>query len=83
LAWWSRNRIGVRAGLRVSELNADRTVLTTMVTANCLKNWPVSPGMTAAGTNTAQSTSDTPMIAVPTSDMAFSVATFGESPRAM
>ena len=42
-----------RAGLRVSELNAEKSVETAMVRANWRKNWPVMPVMKAHGTNTA------------------------------
>ena len=55
------------AGLRVSELTAEKTVETAIVTANCRKNWPVIPVMNAHGTNTAPSTSATAMIGPVTS----------------
>ena len=48
-----RSRIAARAGLSVSELSAERTVETAIVTANWRKNWPVIPLMNAHGTNTA------------------------------
>ena len=48
--------MAARAGLSVSELNAEMTVETAMVTANWRKNWPVMPLMNAHGTNTAHST---------------------------
>ncbi len=45
-----------RAGLSVSELNAEISVETAMVRANWRKNWPMMPLMKAHGTNTADST---------------------------
>src|SRR5262245_21815795 len=38
-----RNKRAVRAGLKVSELNAEISVETAIVSANCLKNNPVMP----------------------------------------
>jgi hypothetical protein len=71
------------AGDRVSELMALSTVDTATVTANWRKNWPVSPGRKALGTNTAASTRDTPTTAAATSFMAVSVASTGVLPAAM
>ena len=48
-----RSRSAASAGLSVSELNAEMTVETAIVSANCRKNWPVMPLMNAHGTNTA------------------------------
>ena len=48
-----RSRSAARAGLSVSELNAEMSVETAIVSANCRKNWPVMPLMNAHGTNTA------------------------------
>ena len=48
-----RSSRAASAGLSVSELNAEMTVETAMVSANCRKNWPVMPLMNAHGTNTA------------------------------
>src|SRR6516162_9056789 len=53
------SKIAASAGLSVSELNAEITVETAMVTANWRKNCPVMPLMNAHGTNTADSTSAT------------------------
>ena len=47
------------AGLSVSELNAEITVETAIVRANCRKNCPMMPLMNAQGTNTALSTRPT------------------------
>ena len=54
-------RIAAKAGLSVSELNAEMIVDTAMVRANWRKNWPVMPLMNAHGMNTADSTSATAM----------------------
>ena len=69
------------AGLRVSELNAEISVLTAIVTANWRKNWPVTPPMNAAGTNTADRTSAIAITGPVTSSMARRAASFGSSPR--
>ena len=45
-----------RAGLKVSELNAEITVETAIVKANWRKNWPMMPVMNAHGMNTAERT---------------------------
>ena len=45
--------IAARAGLRVSELNAEMIVEIAIVRANWRKNWPTIPVMNAQGTNTA------------------------------
>ena len=68
------------AGLRVSELKAEKTVETAMVTANCRKNWPVIPPMKAQGTNTAHSTSATATTGPVTSSIALRVASRGGNP---
>ena len=52
----ARSRMAASAGLSVSELNAEMTVETAIVTANWRKNCPVMPLMNAHGTNTAHST---------------------------
>jgi len=41
--------LAAEAGLSVSELNAEITVDTAMVKANCRKNWPMMPVMKAHG----------------------------------
>ena len=46
------SKMAHRAGLRVSELNAERTVETAIVKANWRKNRPVIPVMNTQGTNT-------------------------------
>ncbi len=56
LAPWGCSSRAASAGLSVNELNAEITVETAMVNANCRKNWPVMPLMNAHGTNTAAST---------------------------
>ena len=63
----------------MSELSAEKNVETAMVTANCVKNWPVMPVMNAHGTNTAMSTSEMAMIGEATSSMAGA----GRLPRAI
>ena len=68
------------AGLRVSELIAEITVETAIVTANWRKNWPVIPLMNAHGTNTAQSTSATAITGPVTSSIALRVRLRGGSP---
>ena len=62
-----------RAGLSVSELNAEITVETAIVRANCRKNCPMMPVMNAQGTNTALSTSAMAMTGPETSSMAWIV----------
>src|SRR4051794_34869458 len=56
-----RNSKAVSAGLSVSELNAEITVETEIVSANCRKNCPMMPVMNAQGMNTALSTKPTAM----------------------
>ena len=56
-----RSKRAVRAGLKLSELNAEMNVETAIVRANCRKNCPVIPLMKAQGMNTALKTSPTAM----------------------
>ena len=72
--------MAARAGLSVSELKAEMTVETAIVTANCRKNWPVMPLMNAQGTNTAQSTRATATTGPVTSSIALRVASRGGRP---
>ena len=71
------------AGLSVSELNAEITVDTAMVSANCRKNWPVMPVMNAHGTNTALSTRPTAITGPETCSIARIVASRGDRPCSM
>ena len=73
-------RIAASAGLSVSELTAESSVDTAIVRANCLKNWPTMPAMKLHGTNTAQSTSATPITGPVTSSIALNDASRGDSP---
>ena len=68
------------AGLSVSELNAEKTVETAIVKANCRKNCPVMPVMKAQGTNTALSTSPTAITGPETWFMAAIAASRGGRP---
>ena len=68
------------AGLSVSELKAEMTVETAMVTANWRKNWPLIPPRNAAGMKTANSTSPTAMTGPVTSSMALRAASRGARP---
>ena len=68
------------AGLRVSELIAEKIVETAIVTANWRKNWPVIPLINAHGTNTATSTEATATTGPVTSSIALRVASRGASP---
>ncbi len=52
----------------------DNATENAMVSANWLYNWPVMPGMNAAGTKTAISTSEVAMMGPATSSIAFSAA---------
>ena len=72
--------MAARAGLSVSELKAEKTVETAMVTANWRKNWPVMPLMNAHGTNTAHSTRATAMTGPVTSSIALRAASRGGRP---
>jgi hypothetical protein len=72
----------VRAGLRVSELKAESSVLTAMVSANCLKKAPVIPLINRHGTKTAVSTSPTAMTGPLTNSIAARVASRGANPLA-
>ena len=78
-----RSSIAVRAGLRVSELNAEMIVDTAMVRANWRKKLPVMPLMNAHGTNTALSTRPTAMTGPDTCSMARMVASRGVMPCSM
>ena len=72
--------MAARAGLSVSELKAEITVETAMVTANWRKNWPVMPPRKAQGTNTAQSTRATAITGPVTSSIALRAASRGGRP---
>ena len=72
--------MAARAGLSVSELKAENTVETAIVTANWRKNWPVMPLMNAHGTNTAHSTRATAMTGPVTSSIALRAASRGGRP---
>src|SRR5580700_2993054 len=78
-----RSKSAVRAGLSVSELNAEMIVDTEIVNANCRKNWPVIPVMNAHGTNTADSTRATAITGPETSYMAKWAACRGGRPSSM
>ena len=80
LAPWGLSNILAIAGLRVSELMAERIVETAMVKANCLKKRPTTPPMKAQGINTAESTKATPITGPVTSSIAWMVASRGLSP---
>ena len=75
-----RSSMAASAGLRVSELTAERMVDTAMVRANCRKKRPVTPPMKAQGTNTAESTAATPITGPVTSVIARSAAAYGSRP---
>ena len=68
------------AGESVSELTAESSVETAIVRANCRKNWPTIPAMKLHGTNTAVSTSATPITGPVTSSIALHEASRGLSP---
>lgn len=51
---------------------------TAIVIVNCLYNCPVMPERKLTGTNTAHSTSEVAMMALPRPPMAFFVASYGE-----
>ena len=72
-----------RAGLSVSELNAEITVETAMVRANWRKNWPMMPVMKAHGTNTADSTRPMATTGPDTCSIALIVASRGARPCSM
>ena len=74
------SRMAASAGLSVSELKAEITVETAIVTANWRKNWPVMPLMKAQGTNTAHSTRATAITGPVTSSIALRAASRGASP---
>lgn len=58
-------------------------VAVAIVTANWRKNWPVMPLTSAAGMNTAMSTSEIATSVPDTSSIDRCAASRGESPRAM
>ena len=64
----------------MSATSADSSVEIVIVTANCLYSVPVTPGMNAIGTNTAQITAVTPTIAPPMLPIALRAASRGASP---
>ena len=72
-----------RAGLSVSELNAERMVETAIVKANWRKNRPVMPVMNTQGMNTEASTSPMAITGAETSDMAWWAAARGVIPCSM
>ena len=73
-------RMAASAGLKVNELIAERTVETEMVTANCLKNWPVIPLIKVHGINTAHRTRATAITGPVTSFIALRAASRGVAP---
>ena len=75
--------MAARAGLKVSELNAEITVETAMVRANWRKNMPVMPLMKAHGTNTADSTRATATTGPDTSSIALWAAALGVIPSSI
>ena len=83
MAWAGLSRIAANAGLNVSELNAEITVDTETVTANCLKNEPVIPEMNVQGMNTAVSTRATAITGPDTSRMAWMAASRGIIPSSI
>ena len=74
------SRRAARAGLSVSELNAEMIVELAMVRANCRKNCPVRPLMKAHGTNTADSTRPTATTGPATRSIAAMAASRGGRP---
>ena len=77
-----RSRMAASAGLSVSELMAEKTVDTEIVTANWRKNRPVMPLIKAHGTNTAHSTRATAITGPVTSSIAFRAASRDDKPWA-
>ena len=73
-------RMAASAGLKVNELIAERTVETEMVTANCLKNWPVIPLIKVHGIKTAHNTRATAITGPVTSFIALRAASRGVAP---
>jgi hypothetical protein len=69
-----------RDGVRVIALMAEMTIDAAMVTANCLKNCPTTPGMKTLGRKTEQSTSVIATIGPVISAMALMVASLGRRP---
>jgi hypothetical protein len=65
------------AGDSVSAFNAEISIATLIVTANCRNSWPEMPGMNAIGTNTESSTSVIAMIGAVICVIAFLVASAG------
>ena len=70
-------------GLSVAALMALMSAVAAMTSANWRYIWPVIPGMKAAGTNTAISTSVMPMMGANNSRIASIEASFGAMPRSM
>ncbi len=68
------------AGVSVSAVIADSSVEIVMVMANCLYSVPVTPPRNAIGTNTAQITAVTPMMALPMPFIASREASRGPRP---
>ena len=66
------------AGLSVSATKVDMSTDTAIVIVNCLYSCPVMPERKLTGTNTAHSTSEVAMMALPRPPMAFFVASYGE-----
>src|SRR5487761_1621193 len=79
----ARSSSAVSAGHNVSELNAEMTVETAIVNANCRKNCPVMPLMKAHGMKTALNTSPTATTGPETCCIALIVASRGERPCSM
>ena len=59
-------------------MNAEMTVETAMVRANCRKNWPVMPAMNAHGHEHRHSTRAMAMTGPVTSSIALRVASRGD-----
>ena len=79
--WWcGLNNSAQSAGLSVKETSSEMTVAVAIVTANWRKNWPLIPGTSAAGMNTAVSTRAMAINAPPTSSIVRRVASRGERP---
>ena len=82
-----KNRVGFfglrnsahMAGVNVSALKPENAVLTAIVRANCLYSCPVMPLTMAVGTNTASSTSTSPITGPCSSCMALRAACRGDS----
>ena len=74
---WRRNTAH-SAGDKVSAFNAEISIATLIVTANCRNNVPEMPGMKAIGTNTESRTNVIATIGAVISAIAFLVASAGD-----